>query len=262
MLIRQIRNATMIITSGKHRVLVDPMLSPKGALPPYRWLTRRRRRNPIVDLPEGTEGYLAEVTHALITHCRRGHVDHLDRSAIRFLREKQTPVYCSENDAAFLEKRGLKVLVLRKNCENDFLNGKITLIPCRHGGWFISTLIGNGVGFIIQLPGEPSLYIAGDTVLTRRVRGAIEDFAPDWLVLPAGAARLDVGNPVLMSLDEIHQAVEMAQGKVILNHLEALDHCPVTRDEARRFLASKGLSGKVIIPENGEMVNSHTDIGC
>lgn len=32
--ITQLRNATMIVGIGGHRILVDPMLAPKGAIPP------------------------------------------------------------------------------------------------------------------------------------------------------------------------------------------------------------------------------------
>ncbi|WP_256667310.1 MBL fold metallo-hydrolase [Pseudomonas sp. ANT_J28] len=94
MKIRQIRNATIILEFGLTRILVDPMLAPKGALPPLR-LFGARLRNPLVDLPESTANALESVTHCLITHCQKGHFDHLDRAATRWLREKQIPVICT-----------------------------------------------------------------------------------------------------------------------------------------------------------------------
>ena len=96
MLITQLRNATV--------------LAPRGSLPALRYLGTRRQRNPLVDLPAETDAALQRVTHALITHCQRGHFDHLDRAGKQFLREHRIPVFCMPHDAAYLAQRGLKVL--------------------------------------------------------------------------------------------------------------------------------------------------------
>ena len=60
----------------------------------------------------------------------------------------------------------------------------------------------NGAGFFIQLPDEPSLYISGDTVYTQDVERVLTEFQPDIAVMAAGSASLDVGGPILMSLEE------------------------------------------------------------
>ena len=82
MKIQQLRNATIILEFGEYRVLVDPMLSPKNALPPLK-LSGGMLRNPTVSLPSQADMALLDVTHCLITHCQKGHFDHLDRTAIR-----------------------------------------------------------------------------------------------------------------------------------------------------------------------------------
>lgn len=256
MLIHHIRNATLLLSTGDKRIIVDPIFSPAGALPPFRWITPHRRRNPVVDLPPEAEELILRITHALITHCRKGHVDHLDRPAIEFLKEREIPVYCSEDDADYLKKRNLKVRSLRRKIENPFLNdGVIKPVPCRHGRGWISHFMSNGVGYYIRLPGEPTLYITGDTVLTEEVRKTIIEYQPDWLVLAAGGARLDFGNSLLMSEEELYKSIKLSEGRVILNHLEALDHCPVTRSELLRFYTKKSLQQRVIIPEDGERID-------
>ena len=98
--ITQLRNATIIVHIGKRNILVDPMLAPKGALPPLRLLDGKRLRNPTIDLPEHAQKDLAQVTHCLITHCQKGHFDHLDPFGKKWLRETQTPVICTPHDAA------------------------------------------------------------------------------------------------------------------------------------------------------------------
>jgi L-ascorbate metabolism protein UlaG (beta-lactamase superfamily) len=109
--ITQLRNATVVLEFESKglpvRLLVDPMLAPRAALPSLKWLTGKRRRNPLVDLPERSNEVLASVTHALITHCQRGHFDHLDRAGKHFLRERRIPVFCTPHDEPYLRARGL-----------------------------------------------------------------------------------------------------------------------------------------------------------
>ena len=45
-----------------------------------------------------------------------------------------------------------------------------------------------------------------------------------------------------------------APGRVVANHLEALNHCPTTRAVLRQSLEEKDLASKVSIPEDGETV--------
>jgi hypothetical protein len=61
----------------------------------------------------------------------------------------------------------------------------------------------NGVGFFLKLLNEPSIYIRGDTVLTDDVKRALTELKPDITVVAAGRARMDVGQALLMSIDEV-----------------------------------------------------------
>jgi L-ascorbate metabolism protein UlaG (beta-lactamase superfamily) len=128
--ITQIRNATVLIAVGPHRILVDPMLSRKDDLPTLRWLTRERRRNPIVELPPNSDALLASVTHCLITHCQKGHFDHLDTAGIRWLRAQKIPVVCMPGDADYLAKRRLNVAPLDDAAVSPFLGGTIRPTAC------------------------------------------------------------------------------------------------------------------------------------
>ena len=66
MQITHLRNATVLLEfiSPEGRplgLLVDPMLAPRGSLPALRYLGAGRQRNPIVELPEGTDALLQRV---------------------------------------------------------------------------------------------------------------------------------------------------------------------------------------------------------
>lgn len=257
MLITQLRNATVLLEfqhAGRPvGLLVDPMLAPRGSLPALRYLGTRRQRNPLVDLPAEVDAALQRVTHALITHCQRGHFDHLDRAGKQFLRERQIPVFCMPHDAAYLAQRGLQVLPLAGEGRQRFaLGGHVTPVACTHGRGWVARFMEHGHGYLLELPGEPSVYLAGDTVLTPPVRDCLQRLQPDVAVLPAGGARFDLGADILMDAAEVAHAAALTTGAVVVNHLEALDHCPATRAQVRALALHGGWAHRLWVPEDGE----------
>lgn len=255
MQIHFIRNASLIVTAQDHAIVVDPMLSGKGALPPLSIFRHKAARNPLVPLPDNTEAALEKVNAALITHCRRGHVDHLDLKGRRFLRDRQVPTYCRTGDERYLRKRGVDAHALTSEERQPFLDGAITLIPARHGHGWISSVMGPGVGYVLELPGEPSLYIAGDTVMTDDVRRALTEMKPDVAIVAAGNASVDVGKPILMQLEEVIEFATLAPGRVVANHLEALNHCPITREQVADAARAANLDKPLEIPLDGETMS-------
>lgn len=252
MKITTLRNATLLLEWGEVALLVDPMLAAAGALPRLRFGGGSGQRNPLVDLPPAAPGLLARTTHALITHCQRGHFDHLDSAGRRFLRERSTPVFCTSSDAAWLAGKGLASVPLAPVGRQPFLGGHVTPLPCVHGRGWVGRLMAHGVGWFIEQPGEPGVYIAGDTLLTDEVRRFLADRRPDVAILPAGGARFDLGGEILMDGHDICAAARLTPGVVIANHLEALDHCPVTRACVRQLADAAGVGERVRVPEDGE----------
>jgi len=259
MKITQIRNATILIETmveGKAQgILVDPMFAPKGAIPSLKYVTKSRRRNPLVELPSNMDELKTRVTCCLITHCQKGHFDHLDRAATKWLRENNIPVYCSTQDSVYLRNKGLEVHSLDPSIENRFLRGSIELIPCLHGEGFIGKMMAHGYGYHIQLPGEQSLYVTGDTILTKDIEAFVTRSQPDTIVLPAGGANFDLGGEIIMGLSEAFGMGELAKGKLIANHLEALDHCPVTRESIQSEISGRGWEHRFFVPDDGESIS-------
>lgn len=253
MKITQLRNATVVLEIGDSRILVDPMLAQKYSLPPLKFLGQRQR-NPLVDLPSVADSLLESVTHCLITHCQKGHFDHLDRTGVKWLRSKQIPVICTPHDADFLHQRGINVNPLPDNHDTPqaFLRGKIRTVPCTHGKGMIGLFMEHGVGYFIEIPGEPSLYLAGDTILTQTVRDFIDDFQPEISLIPAGGAKFDVGNEIIMGSAEVVEFTLAVNGMVVVNHLEALSHCPVKRTEIKFAATHAGVKDRLLVPEDGE----------
>lgn len=258
MKITQIRNATLLLevqSSGNNiGLLVDPMLAPRAALPSLKYFGGQQQRNPLVDLPSNAPTLLQRVTHCLVTHCRRGHFDHLDRAGKQFLRSADIPVICMPRDADYLAARGIPTQPLFGEQTQPFFHGHITPIPCVHGRGLIGSLMEHGHGYFIDLPGEPTLYIAGDTLLSNDVRLCLTQRQPRVTILPGGGARFDIGSKILMDATDVLAACALTSGNVVANHLEALDHCPTTRADLAAAAVHAGLRDRLCIPEDGAVL--------
>ncbi|MEL7834188.1 MBL fold metallo-hydrolase [Fodinibius sp. Rm-B-1B1-1] len=252
MQIHHIRNATMVIETADKVFLVDPMLGPKGNLPPFTLFRFKPRKNPIIPLPENTDARLQKVTHCIITH---QHPDHLDDEGRHFLREKNVPIICSVKDQKSLKKEGLNVTQTLNYWETlNFSGIKITGIPAQHGYGFVTKLMGNVMGFYLEIPDTPSIYLSSDTVYTDAVHKVLTELKPDISVAACGAAQFDIFKPLLMDMNDMLTFFTNAPGKVIANHLEAVNHCPTTREQLREKLRTHNLRDKVFIPEDGETI--------
>lgn len=249
MKIHHLRNATFIIEKGDHFILIDPMLGAKGSIPPFVFFRQKPRRNPMADLPSGTETLLSKVTHAVITHL---HPDHLDEAGFRFLVERQIPVSASRLDSPKLKKKGVKVVQSLDYWRADeFLGGSITGIPAIHGYGFIARLMGNVMGFVIEFIDHERLYISSDTIYTSDVDRVLRKMKPDLSVLAAGSAQFDLWGKLLMNQQDILTFVKNAPGKVYANHMDVINHCPITRDNLKALLKQEKLESKVVIPDDG-----------
>ncbi len=252
MIIHHIRNATMVIEANGHFILVDPMLGQVGSMSSFTLVRAKAQKNPLVPIPECSREVLELVTHCLITH---QHPDHIDKEGEKFLLERDIPVYCSIKDQKAFEKKGLHVIrAMNYWKRDDFLSGKIMGIPAKHGYGFAAKQMGNVMGFYIALPNQPAIYLSSDTIYTDDVEKVLTGYLPDISVVATGTAQLDVFKPLLMTIEDILKFVENAPGKVIANHMEALNHCQTSRTDLKHALIVHDLIDKVFIPEDGEKV--------
>jgi len=253
MKIHHLRNATFIIEAAGKFILIDPMLGNKGTIAPFTLFRYKAKRNPLVSLPKNSQQILDKVTHCLITHL---HPDHLDKAGEEFLKSKNIPIVCNNVDKKALFKKGLNVVnTLNYWKAEDYIGGKIIGIPAKHGYGWVSGPMGNVMGFYVELPNVPSIYISADTIFTDDVKKVLTTFKPDVAVVASGTARLDIGKPLLMTINDIIKFIEIAPKKVFANHLEALNHCPTTREQLKKVLGERNLISKVLIPNDGETLS-------
>jgi L-ascorbate metabolism protein UlaG (beta-lactamase superfamily) len=131
----------------------------------------------------------------------------------------------------------------------------ITAVPAVHGPPGIEDMIGPVIGFVLQAPTLPSVYISGDNASLDKVRGIAERYAPVGIaILFAGAARVPEIDAVLTltSQDAVEAAQILQARKVVGLHTEDWEHFSETRaDLEAAFAATPGL---LIATPRGERV--------
>ncbi|CAA9471215.1 MAG: hypothetical protein AVDCRST_MAG25-2057 [uncultured Rubrobacteraceae bacterium] len=244
--IRLVRHATLVVAVGDRTVLVDPMLSPPEAMPPIQ-NTPNERRNPLVGLPELD---LSAVDAVLVTHT---HADHFDEAAAAKLR-KDLPILCQPEDEDKFTSDGFSD-VRPVTDSLSWGNVELSRTGGRHGTGEIGALMAPVSGFVLRSPGEPALYVAGDTIWCPEVEEALEAHRPGVVVVNAGAARFNEGDPITMNAEDVAEVVRHAGGAtVVAVHMEAINHCLLGRGELRSSLNGMGISEGVLVPEDGETV--------
>ncbi len=247
--LRLIRHATLTVDVAGRRLLVDPQLDPAGArdaVPD----TAHPRRNPLVELPEPAEVVVTDVDAVLVTHL---HSDHFDATARRLL-PRDVPLLCQPPDAERLRADGFTD-VRAVDAEAELGDLRLTRTRGRHGTGEVGERMAPVSGFVLTAPGQPSLYVAGDTILCDEVRDALDRHRPDAVVVNAGAAQFLAGGPITMDADDVVAVARHApQARVIAVHLEAVNHCAETRADLHQRLREEGLTDRVTVPEDGSEV--------
>lgn len=242
-----VRNATAIIRYGGRTLLLDPFLSPAGALPAFN-NTPNPRPNPLVELPMPAAQAVAGIDATLLTH---PHVDHWDPVA-RELLPKDGAIFVQPSDRERVTSAGFTA-VRAVDSTLTWEGITITRTGGQHGRGATGQRMGTVSGYVLARAGLPTLYIAGDTIWCPEVADAIRTHAPDVIVVNAGAAQFLEGGLIIMGLDDVVEVCRTApRATVIAVHLEAVNHCLLTREALRDGLRRADVRSTVRIPRDGE----------
>lgn len=246
-----LRHATLIIRVGGVAFLVDPMLSAKNTMDPV-GNSRNVVRIPMVDLPitgSGLNKLLAEVDAIIVTHTHR---DHWDAKAQELL-DKKIPLICQPTDTEKLNGHGF-INLIPVGHEVVFKGLKIYRTAGQHGTGEIGQRMGNVSGFIIEFQSK-KIYIAGDTIWCSEVEEVLKKHKPDFVVLNAGAAQFDEGDPITMTAEDVIRTIHTLPSAIIIAvHMETVNHCLLTRNDLRKALQENNVSGNCLVPVDGEKI--------
>jgi L-ascorbate metabolism protein UlaG (beta-lactamase superfamily) len=229
-----VRHATLILELEGRRILVEPMLDDAGARDPVED-TPRQRRNPLVPLPFPAEEVVRGLDAVVVTHL---HQDHFDETGARLV-PRDVPVFCQPEDEERLMDLGLDARPVENELDWDGL--RIARTGGRHGAEEkVARALAPVSGFVLG-----TLYIAGDTVWCREVEDALERHRPKVAVVNASGARFLESGPLVMTAAEVREVVARVP-KVVVVHLEAINHCLESRAEIREAVP------EALVPEDGE----------
>jgi L-ascorbate metabolism protein UlaG (beta-lactamase superfamily) len=239
-----LRHATLLLELGGVTFLVDPMLDPARARPAI-VNSPEPERNPLVELPEPPADIVARAEAVVVTHL---HADHLDATAAEIIGDR-LPVFCQPGDAATIIERGM-TNTTEIDDRTEHQNVTISRTNGRHGTGATADMLGPVSGFVFASPGEPTVYVAGDTVFCVHVETAIEAHQPDVIVVNAGGARFLDSDLITMGVTDVLTTEQAGRGaRIIAVHMGAINHCQLTRSGLRAATA-----GRVAVPADGERI--------
>jgi len=247
--IQAIRHATMLLTVEGKKILVDPMLSPKEAMEPSPHTTNQVRI-PLVELPVGLE-LLQNIDAILLTHL---HYDHFDQVAEKVL-PKNLPVFCQPGDAQTLRKKGFtRTVPVAQSSQWEGLT--LYRVDGNHGRGDVLKFMGDSSGFVIETSEGRTLYIGGDCIYDEQFEQNLDRFTPEIVILYGGEAKLNFGSNITMGSEDIRNVCVRSPGaRAVVVHMEALNHCGLTRARLKGDLEEHGLLERVTIPEDGEIIS-------
>lgn len=248
MKLRLIRHATLWLEYAGVTLLIDPMFGEAGANPPIQ-NSGDERRNPLVPMPDGLSEWVAPDA-VIVSHLHRDHWDEVAAQALR----KTVPILCQPGDqSAIMASEFTDVTEIHESAE--FRGVTIHRARGRHGTGEIGVKMGQVSGFVLQAEGEPTLYIAGDTIWCEEVKEALDAYNPDITVINAGGARFVVGDAITMDEEDVAALCRYApHTRVVAVHMDAINHCRATREVLRSRLATENLLDRVSIPGDGEWI--------
>lgn len=163
-----------------------------------------------------------------------------------------------QGDAELLRSQGFTAVKILDAV--TIINGiSVTKTSCQHGSdeaYAIPELassLGKACGLLFRHADEKTLFISGDTVWTAAFSGTLKTESPDVVVLNIGEATVDgVGSIILKKEDALRTHHIVPNAIIIGLHMEAVNHCLLSRAELRTYADEQGIAQSVRVPEDGE----------
>ena len=253
---QHIRNATGKLSYNDVTFLIDPMLADKGYYEGFAGTFNSELRNPMLDLPESKESILKDVDAVVVTHT---HLDHWDEIAVKAIDKNLPIIVQNQSDADIIKKQGFKdVRILGTTLE--FKGVTLSHIEGMHGSneLFADPIykeaMMNTMGIVFKQDKEKTTYVLGDTIWTGLIDLALAQYSPDIIVMNTGYAKvLDYNESIIMGTEDVKKMVmKMPKSQIIAVHMDAINHCTVSRSNMHSFVKFHKYEKQVWIPFEGD----------
>jgi L-ascorbate metabolism protein UlaG (beta-lactamase superfamily) len=243
--------ATALLEVGPLRLLTDPAFDPPG--------TRHSLPNRLLPIgstrtagPALSPGQLGRIDAVLLSHDQ--HFDNLDDAGRQVLGDATT-VITTEAGAARLGGTAVGCAPW----QSTDLPGavRITATPGRHGPPLLARHAGPVVGFVIESPHAPTVYVSGDTVWFAGVREVAQRYRVGVALLHVGAARFRATGPVRFTMnarEAARAAAALGAGTVVPIHTEGWSHFREGVGAVETEFRRRGLSDRLVVPRPGEPI--------
>ncbi len=122
----------------------------------------------------------------------------------------------------------------------------------QHGRGEILKVAGNVMGVVFKHSDQKTLYVAGDTVWYDKVQEVLDTSKPDIIILNGGDNQFLQGGPLILGKEDIYEVYKAApDAKIVVVHMEAVNHWNLSRTDLKSFIKEKGMAN-IVVPDDGE----------
>jgi len=225
---------TALIEYAGLRIVTDPTFDPPQVYSEPGSTTLVKTEGPGIHRSD-----LGTVDLVLLSH--HGHKDNLDWEGMELL---ATGVTTISTPQAASDLFGARVLGFDDWETFELGSLTVTIVPALHGPPGSEPHVGPVVGFVLEAPGEPTLYVSGDNAslpLVEQISGRFDGV--DIAVLFAGAARVPSldANLTLSGVDAAAAAALLRASIVVGLHTSDWQHFSESRSQFDEAFAGTGL---------------------
>jgi L-ascorbate metabolism protein UlaG (beta-lactamase superfamily) len=246
MKMQYIRHATILLEINNQKILIDPLLSDPGTLPPIP-LTSNKIKNPLIKLPCDKYEIVNNIDAVLVTHA---HTDHFDNEAEKLI-PKNCPIFCQPEDVQELQKKGFMNTI---PVITTFTWNNITFTRRRvnHAKGILLSLLGKSSSYLLEFEGN-TLFLTGDTIYDDNLQSILKEMKPKYVIANAGSAQMKWGEPITLTKEAILSIKNnLPESDIYAVHMDAYNHCELTKKDLRSYINEKEQT--IFIPNEGEII--------